>query len=687
MVCLSLLLIPVLGTSFVTVGCESRDSASYLLQRLEKPDKAAAGAERILGESQLEKNPRVVAFFKQSADLVRLGIPTLMGATYRSAKLRPDSPSTIPSEPFEPIWVYSNGYATINGVAAATPLKLGPVVPLPETPDRPEDRSFARRSKRDWIIGQFALVLQGREKDLDRLGLEKSDPDLIGAVVNSLREQVMYRRRDFDDVAAIANGELYLKVKKDLKAVNAEDTQDWLPRFVADIPRLIEDSRRRLAHPKPKTLDMASLAKLSTQDQIAKLIDHLDELNAFGVSNPGGVWAQMNPEVERLIEIGDTAVDPLLDCAQSDRRLTRFCWETGHAPDEPLLDYPVSSVALAAAADIVGMSNYQSVDEVRIYWSKIRKNSGWDRVVAILEDPSENPEHWVTAMEKICTQVGLNGRLSPMRGESLRSMSHPSLSEIVISRIRQAPGGFAAEELSKCLARWDPKSALPSLQLVCRTANPGMRVGSLFAWRMKLGDKSAAAEYLRWYRTEDRNSFFRSTEVEPFNAFPNDPILAKAAPAVFEKLMAHSGPERWPGPGSLMVPYVYEKVRQFLLDRSVIGKVTRDGATCTSKTGLSGVESIPVVRTSAVHIKLLPAYVDYVSPSPKDASWIEDGSTSDVLACDGIAKTLAMMRGRPFYYGWTRSERDQAVDEARKWLEVNRGMFEQAPFVFNSNFL
>ena len=71
------------------------------------------------------------------------------------------------------------------------------------------------------------------------------------------------------------------------------------------------------------------------KNQVAYLIGQLDEVDARQWSQPGGVSLASDWRVEALIKIGEPAVPALIDCLETDERLTRSVhfWRLQPGPD------------------------------------------------------------------------------------------------------------------------------------------------------------------------------------------------------------------------------------------------------------------------------------------------------------------------------------------------------------------
>src|SRR6185437_11798304 len=83
--------------------------------------------------------------------------------------------------------------------------------------------------------------------------------------------------------------------------------------FLEPLPSLLADQERRAAEK----------GRAAPADRIPALIAALDEVNARQFGQPGGVDLGSDSRVQALVEVGDAAVEPLLDVLERDTRLTR----------------------------------------------------------------------------------------------------------------------------------------------------------------------------------------------------------------------------------------------------------------------------------------------------------------------------------------------------------------------------
>jgi hypothetical protein len=94
--------------------------------------------------------------------------------------------------------------------------------------------------------------------------------------------------------------------------------------FLEQLPQLLADLERRAQEgPRISVLERGLTHFNNPDERIAALIRDLDLVAARQMSQAGWVVPAQDPIVAALIAEGDAAVEPLLDCVESDQRLTR----------------------------------------------------------------------------------------------------------------------------------------------------------------------------------------------------------------------------------------------------------------------------------------------------------------------------------------------------------------------------
>ena len=94
--------------------------------------------------------------------------------------------------------------------------------------------------------------------------------------------------------------------------------------FLEQLPQILADLERRANEPaKTNIIDAGITNQPDQTKRITALVDDLDLVSARQWGQPGGVNFPEDPIVAALIQEGDPAVEPLLNCLENDKRLTR----------------------------------------------------------------------------------------------------------------------------------------------------------------------------------------------------------------------------------------------------------------------------------------------------------------------------------------------------------------------------
>jgi len=362
--------------------------------------------------------------------------------------------------------------------------------------------------------------------------------------------------------------------------------------FLDALPLLVQDQARRHRRTSPLR-DPATIA--DKPRRISALIDQLEDVSAQQAGYGLEYDFLKNPTVQVLIHEGWEAVEPLVECYENDNRLTRVIRFSffGGGSYQSRTDRSITSVrepAYVAIENILETTQFapaftgnETPDEkqaiyrrtaaaMRAYWSQYKDQSREARLYATLQD-----EHgrWFEAASIIVQPsnkarlpparenypwglpLDLNDR-SPMRGESLRSKSHPSVSELLTDRIevlaalsagKSADGGTvddasdlnAACDLAICLAKWDPEAGAGTFRkltdlayekldpkkhcALCSHMTLSAQLPALVSIRARAGDTNTLREYARWLKSIDPNEFFLHPRqiLGPISEYPDDP--------------------------------------------------------------------------------------------------------------------------------------------------------------------
>jgi hypothetical protein len=355
--------------------------------------------------------------------------------------------------------------------------------------------------------------------------------------------------------------------------------------FLEPLPALLADQERRAkqtAKPRP--------AARAASKRIAGLIDDLEEVSSRQWAQPGGVSLNFDGRVAALIREGDAAVEPLLHCLETDRRLTRSVHfhrdffrhrsilgvhEAAYTALTGILETSVFGPA-STGDDLTahGMEGRKKVAaQMRAYWRKFKGVTPAERWFRILADDDAGAEQWLQAAQNIVrrgdSQLHLadNGSVkvpkddpgdaTKPRGVTLRAKKNPSVNDLLRKRMRQLATGEddvwdrnldRANTLAQVLAEWDGASNLEEFAWLNRTqrarldldkpTDRGHLLKSISSWcprRVRLGDRKALDEYAEWIvavRPEKCGSNMRDV-LQPLWQYADQPAMVRAADTLF----------------------------------------------------------------------------------------------------------------------------------------------------------
>ncbi len=250
----------------------------------------------------------------------------------------------------------------------------------------------------------------------------------------------------------------------------------------------------------------------------------------------------------------------LIACAALDSRLTRTMTNT------LFVNQYGSTVSGAAyyltkliTGDALGLEpknrtcNPWGGDFPPIYAIRYPKPNLW---LALLANDHSDPREWVRGAHALVWPEAKNGypngiavwsRLEQnslksdpikMRGEVFRSLTKPSVTDLLLDRIKRTDDLTKKTELLEVLAKWEPKAALePMIELTpqCRNEGKVQAYISLILKRVELGDRKALEDYAHWIRASDPERLDASVRsaLYPLCLNPTHPEIAAAAEWMF----------------------------------------------------------------------------------------------------------------------------------------------------------
>lgn len=403
-----------------------------------------------------------------------------------------------------------------------------------------------------------------------------------------------------DEALALAAAQQLAEVQPKIEAECARrgfqrpqyPTPDWSSKpgpylgFLDQLPQILADLERRAKEPAKTNIIEAGITNYPDQtNRIAALVDDLDLVQARQWSQPGWVNLPDDPIVAALIQEGDPAVEPLLNCLENDKRLTR---SVGFGRDffRGRTVIPVHDAARVALLSILRAGFKDDAPEIRAYWNKYKGLKLEDRWYAILDDDSANAR-WGEAAANIVQPENVQrfpGGLSiskpaptnasvRMDGEILRAKTNPSIAELMARRALEVPTDnpnaydlSAACQMGLCLAAWDARAAGPvaetllkrcstvleySDQQSSRYSQPNQRMGTFMA-KLTLacaqnGDTNVFEYYAAWLKTTTPEQLGGSYLecLEPLFRFPTNQVLKSAAENIFNNTNSSWGQLPW----------------------------------------------------------------------------------------------------------------------------------------------
>ncbi len=372
---------------------------------------------------------------------------------------------------------------------------------------------------------------------------------------------------------------------------------------------MLDDGTRNNEHPKPVYVRNANVIAELLEDQerrakeaprgpvpprggdaaarIAALIRDFDQIQVARMFPFGGPDLGASTIVKEVVAEGDPAVGPLLAALESDTRLTR-CISGGRGYDYA---HPVFLAVYAALQRLLkshqfmdDMSDYKELSTVegrklvaqaaRAYWAKNAAVPMVERWYRTLRDDSAGPARWIEAASGLVQTPDRTGSLigfftirrpgqakpGALRGEPLRKLRNPSVSELMAVRCQAMAGtGKAltipdAKLLEACdFARrftwWDEVGSLPTIKALMKTClerslDPDQAsqagvyahyIAEFTIVRARAGDREALDEYAACLQLIEPGTLGHSwaAVLEPLWNYPDHKALSEAAREMF----------------------------------------------------------------------------------------------------------------------------------------------------------
>jgi hypothetical protein len=460
--------------------------------------------------------------------------------------------------------------------------------------------------------------------------------------------------------------------------------------FLGQLPQILADLERREKEGEHENVAQSGAQAITNQtERIAALVRDLDLVEARQWGQPGWVNLAEDPVVSALTAEGDPAVEPLLDCLEKDKRLTR---SVGFGRDFQLdrTVIPVASAAMVALQDILHGS-FGGAAEIRAYWNLNKGMKLEDRWYAILKDDSGSGR-WleaagnITQPENVTTtaggwtatrQVPTNTPI-PLRGEVLRSKTNPSVTELMARRALEVPAGNpsnydlgAACRMGLNLAAWDAAAADPVAKTLVKRActlmnysgkQLGTYVAKLSLACAKAGDFQPFQDYAAWLKTTTPEQLDRSIMecIEPLREFPTNEVLESAAEALFGDSNSTWGKLPWKGlvfDNPVESDLVHVRAFRILLIRE-LGKTNVCGTFTWRAPDMLQCQNTVLNQNGG---RRVPSF---------EGGPPADGTTTECRWCDWIAASLAITKQIPLYNPFDPVEkRDEEIRTAISVLQ------------------
>ncbi len=411
-----------------------------------------------------------------------------------------------------------------------------------------------------------------------------------------------------------------------------------------------------------------------------------------------------------LVQCGDDAMEPLLDCFDHDSRLTR---SVGFGRDfSPYRSVEsVHDAAFAAISGILQTSYFPSgsAAEIRAYWKKFKGLPADERWFRILADDECTYEQWMQAMTNISRPVDV--RISPgtlfgcgtftmpnrkpgekpkLSGDHLRLKQDPSLADLVARRVEQmnqwdignsnhGDRAASAADMAIALSDLEPVEALPILRkqlnycvglfsesFEAEYGEPMLpKVASMASAMAEAGDRSGLKTYGDWLRTKVRPAGIGAEPEDvlaPLWKFQDDPAILDTAEQMFNgpsgdwnPLLPHVN-TGWGQEDLLRSPLLgiksfHDQMLRGLSDQTPYGTITI-GANHEIETKEDNSSGKTTVASGETHIAPV-------------------GSVMQLRICDKYAYQISLLQGAPEIQDyWPQADRDMAVKGCGSFLNT-----------------
>ncbi|BCM89797.1 hypothetical protein IAD21_01645 [Abditibacteriota bacterium] len=494
-----------------------------------------------------------------------------------------------------------------------------------------------------------------------------------------------------DDVISLLMAQQLMAARPLLQKLATDDQQKEMWDEAAT---LLQDEKRRLAQKKAT----------APTDEVAAAIQDLQNVNARQWGQPGGVYLAMDPRVQKMVALGDRAVEPLLTALETETRLTR---SVGFHRDFFRYRYLISTAqAETVALEALLKTQFSEakdrkslIAQIRAFWQKNKGVSIAERPYRTLQDDGATPQQWLDAAQEITRPANVQrfgnvtqtsmlapGIKASLTGESLRTKTDPGVSELLTRRSNALAKGEdstkieIASQLALLLANWDAEAARPVVlarmkQLSAQPSQPFGPARIMSALRRSIeGDAQADAIYIAWLKASPRtgeNSFDYFNLFSPLWKYRDQKRWQDAAQTLFSDAKS-------PWYGALgrsteghYVPDVNELLR---LPLWAVGPfnaaIRRDLANQTI------IGNVTVKAAYRINFEIFNSWSSEWELPAKERSSVKIGEKIPLRVCDVVAYQLSDNWhdfGAPsFGLYWSAARRGKAIAEFQIWIRVHQ---------------
>ncbi len=283
--------------------------------------------------------------------------------------------------------------------------------------------------------------------------------------------------------------------------------------------------RRRQEPPRPSALSLGPGKFPDKAAWIKALITDLEDVRAEQDGQPGWVRLDKNATIKALVQEGNDAVEPLIDCLEHDNRYTRSVhfWRD-FAPYRTVLGTDEAAYTaltgifktnffdvISTGQDLTNSgpeARAKVVAAVRAYWQKRKGTSVEEQWFITLADDTAKPEEWASAAVNIAKS-----------GQSLREKKNPDVTAILKKRLKALStqdmgNGWrpqAAPQLADALLTWAGMDEVDAVRDFCNAmaarysiekqtdgiARPLIALTERLA---KMGDTKILDDYASWLK-------------------------------------------------------------------------------------------------------------------------------------------------------------------------------------------